>query len=134
MTKDYKELVVEAEKAVASVADPALKQIAFQKILDDLLNGSGPRPHTKDRDTKSKSTSRTAKKTSTRSGPTAYVEELIADEFFANKKSPSDVLTELADRGHHIEATDARVVLLRLCKAKKLRRKKENKTYLYSNW
>jgi hypothetical protein len=35
--QDYSEVVAQAEKAVASVKDPDLKKIAFQKILDDLL-------------------------------------------------------------------------------------------------
>ncbi len=33
----YAALVAQAERAVASVKDPSLKQIAFQKVLDDLL-------------------------------------------------------------------------------------------------
>ena len=37
---DYKELVAQAEKAVSCCSDPALKQIAFQKVLDDLLNST----------------------------------------------------------------------------------------------
>jgi hypothetical protein len=37
---DYKDLVAQAEKAVSSVSDPSLKQIAFQKVLDDLLKSS----------------------------------------------------------------------------------------------
>jgi hypothetical protein len=32
----YAELVAQAEKAVAGVADPELKRLAFQKVLDDL--------------------------------------------------------------------------------------------------
>jgi hypothetical protein len=33
---EYAELVAQAEKSVASVTDPELKRIAFQKVLDDL--------------------------------------------------------------------------------------------------
>jgi hypothetical protein len=41
MTKsDYKDLVAQAEEAVRSVSDPGLKQIAFQKVLDDLLKAN----------------------------------------------------------------------------------------------
>lgn len=40
MATNYKDLVVQAEKAVNSVSDPSLKQIAFQKVLDDLLKSS----------------------------------------------------------------------------------------------
>jgi len=36
----YAALVAQAEKAVASVKDPSLKQIAFQKVLDDLLSAN----------------------------------------------------------------------------------------------
>ena len=39
----YAALVAQAEKAVASVKDPSLKQIAFQKVLDDLLGANTSR-------------------------------------------------------------------------------------------
>jgi predicted transcriptional regulator len=64
----------------------------------------------------------------------AYVEELIDENFFKTKKSSPQVLSELANQGHHISPSDAAVALLRLCKAKRLRRQKDGKTYMYSNW
>ena len=36
----YAELVAQAETAVAAVKDEALKRIAFQRVLDDLLGRS----------------------------------------------------------------------------------------------
>lgn len=132
-TVDYKELVAQAEKAVASVSDPALKQIAFQKVLDNLLTNYAEQPNTKPSNRKLKPTNRSTAARA-KKGPRAYIEDLIEDNFFKTKRSLVQVLAELADRGHHIKASDAGVVLLRLCKGKVLRRKKEDKTYLYSNW
>jgi hypothetical protein len=130
--KDYKELVATAEKSVAAVVDPALKQIAFQKILDDLLR-SRLDADKKHGDVKTSKESPTSSKRA-KSGPMAYIDSLISDGFFASRRTSADVLQELANQGHHISTSDAGVVLLRLCKAKKLRRKKEGKNYLYSNW
>lgn len=129
---DYKDLVVQAEKAVASVSDPALKQIAFQKILDDLLSNREGKPQSKT--SPKKDAGHAGTKTKTKRGPKAYVEELVDEGFFNSRRAAGDVLKELADRGHHISSTDVAVTLLRLCKSKQLRRKKDEKTYLYSNW
>jgi hypothetical protein len=130
---DYKELVAQAERAVAAVSDPALKQIAFQKVLDDLLTNGTPQAEEKPPTRKTIPT-KTSTATKTKRGPRAYIGDLIEDGFFNSRKSLVQVLAELADRGHHIKASDAGVVLLRFCKAKVLRRKKEGKAYLYSNW
>jgi hypothetical protein len=89
----YKNLVSEAEKAVASVSDPALKQIAFQKVLDDLLSTSReaenntPAARSKNR----KSSKPASKAAKAKSGPTAYIQELIDDNFFKKPKLVSHV-------------------------------------------
>jgi hypothetical protein len=128
---DYKALVAQAEKAVDSVTDPALKQIAFQRVLDDLLQAdrSPDKPNIKPTRPKAASGAKRSK-----GGPKSHVEDLIEEGFFKNRKTSTQVLEELANQGHHLSASDAGVALLRLCKAKRLRRKKEGKTYLYSNW
>jgi hypothetical protein len=134
MARDYKEIVTQAEKAVASVSDPLLKQTAFQRVLDALLDAEGHgegarKPKSATRNTASKSN-----KKRSAGGPMAYVQELVEDSFFKNKKTAADVMTELANRAHHISGSDCAVTLLRLCKAKRLRRQKEGKAYIYSNW
>lgn len=140
---DYKELVAQAEKAVSSVSDPALKQIAFQKVLDDLLNSTQETEDTTAPATTRRRKARAAKprelRGAARGGPTQYIQELIGDNFFAKPKTISQIKAELGNRGHHIPITSLSGPLIRLCRAKVLRRHKsksqgEKNTYLYSVW
>lgn len=39
--KPYAELVTEAEDATRAIKDPALRYVAFERVLDDLLSGGG---------------------------------------------------------------------------------------------
>jgi hypothetical protein len=138
MAKAYKDLVAQAEKAVISVSDPSLKQIAFQKVLDDLLKSSqeddepakpikGAKPPVKKK--------RESLRGSARGGPTQYIQELIGDGFFKKPKTISEVKSELGNRGHHIAVNALSMPLIRLCKAKVLRRHKgANNTFQYSPW
>jgi hypothetical protein len=134
----YAALVAQAEKAVASVKDPSLKQIAFQKILDDLLS-------TGDQNTQTSSPKKVKKvraeklRGSARSGPTQYIQELIGDGFFKKPKTISEVKAELGNRGHHIALTSLSGPLQNLCKARVLRRNKaksagKRHTFVYSMW
>lgn len=138
MAKSYKDLVAQAEKAVSSVSDPSLKQIAFQKVLDDLLKSSQedeePAKPAKGAKAPAKKKSESLRG-SARGGPTQYIQELIGDGFFKKPKTISEVKSELGNRGHHIAITGLSTPLIRLCKAKVLRRHKgENNTFLYSPW
>ena len=134
----YAALVAQAEKAVASVKDPSLKQIAFQKILDDLLSAnnqdSQPSPARKRRKEQPQKIRGRA-----RGGPTQYIQELIGDNFFKKPKTISEVKAELGNRGHHIAMTSLSGPLQNLCKAKVLRRQKlkaadKRQTFAYSVW
>jgi hypothetical protein len=136
---DYKDLVAQAEKAVSSVSDPSLKQIAFQKVLDDLLKSSRedeePVSPFQGRPKSRVKKKRESLRGSKRGGPTQYIQELIGDGFFKKPKTISEVKAELGNRGHHIAITGLSTPLIRLCKAKVLRRHKgENNTFLYSPW
>ncbi len=139
MAKDnYEQLVKQAEKAVNSVSDPSLKQIAFQKVLDDLLS---TKQDNEESNAPAKRRKVSAKKRrenlrgAARGGPTQYLQELLGDGFFKRPKTISEVKAELGNRGHHIAITGLSTPLMRLCKAKVLRRHKgENNTYLYSPW
>jgi membrane protein involved in colicin uptake len=136
-SQDYSEVVARAEKAVASVKDPELKKIAFQKVLDDLLGSSSEAKHTNIRSTKRP---REARKTSggatSKAGPKAYIEDLIEDGFFKKPKPISEVKTALENLGHHIPVTSLSGPLQKLCQQKRLRRQKhtESGTYTYSEW
>jgi hypothetical protein len=132
---DYPKLVDQAEKAVASVKDPELKRIAFQKVLDDLLQSSLP---TEARGAKPKSTPRSKAKPTRKAkgGPKVYLDELVADEFFKKPKTITQVKAELENRGHHIPTTSLSGPLQRLCQQKILRRQKtkdSSNTFAYSD-
>jgi hypothetical protein len=136
---NYADLVKQAEKAVASVKDPELRRVAFEKVLDDLLaigSGSKEVPH-------KKSTGKTAPKAqpnrNARGGPTAYIQELADDGFFKKRKTIAEIKAELENRGHHIPLTSLSGPLQNLCKGKVLRRQKTSepgsrRTYSYSEW
>jgi predicted transcriptional regulator len=61
---------------------------------------------------------------------------LIGDGFFEKPKTISEVKSELGNRGHHMSMSAIAVPLMRLCRAKVLRRQKssEKNTYEYSAW
>jgi hypothetical protein len=137
----YAALVAQAERAVASVKDPSLKQIAFQKVLDDLLsaNDAGSQPSRKPTKSPKTKTGKSKVRGSARGGPTQYIQELIGDNFFKKPKTISEVKSELGNRGHHIALTSLSGPLQNLCKAKVLRRQKakvgdKRQTFLYSVW
>lgn len=138
---DYAQMIKEAERAVAPVKDPELKRIAFEKILDSLLE----KPH---RESSARSTTarRATKGTKEvqgqerrrRGGPQGYIEEMIGEKFFAKPKTLGEVKAELGNRGHHIPLTHLSGPMQRLCQRKKLRRQKtadgKKQIFTYSNW
>ncbi len=136
MTKPYSELVTQAEKAVAAVKDAELRRVAFERVLNDLLGGADdvqrPKPRAKGKSAKDASSSPKAKR---RGGPQAYVEAMVADDFFKKPKTISEVKAELENRGHHIPLTSLSGPMQKLCHKKILRRQKpDGKTFSYSNW
>jgi hypothetical protein len=136
----YAALVAQAEKAVASVKDPSLKQIAFQKVLDDLLGANEPERPSPSRPAATRKSPKPQKiRGSARGGPTQYIQELIGDNFFRKLKTISEVKAELGNRGHHIALTSLSGPLQNLCKARVLRRQKlkasgKRQTFAYSIW
>lgn len=136
---DYAEVVSQAERAVASVKDPELRRIAFQKVLDDLLGGSVAPGVRASGPARKKSASQTGQKKASRTGTQAYVEELVSDDFFKKQKTIAHVKAELENRGHHIPLTSLSGPLQKLCQRKKLRRQRiktsdKKQTFAYSNW
>jgi membrane protein involved in colicin uptake len=147
MNKSYSELVAQAESAVSAVKDAELRRVAFEKILDDLLASSsaGAQEAKANQGTTSAGRRRPKAKIvgseskSARGGTSAYIEELIDENFFSKPKTISEVKAELGNRGHHIPLTSLSGPLQRLCQKKKLRRQKtdgegKKKAFAYSNW
>jgi hypothetical protein len=144
---NYEDLVKQAEQAVGPVKDPELRRIAFEKILDALLESPTRERHaqTTTRRTKTKKADVTGARDTQiankkRRGTAGYVEELIDEQFFAKPKTITAVKAELANRGHHIPLTALSGPLQRLCQRKRLRREKApsadggKKAFAYSNW
>ena len=144
-TEGYTALVAEAEAAVASVKDPELRRVAFEKILETLLDqGSAGSPQEgtklKKRQPR-KMAARSGKKMTAPKGPKARVVELIDEGFFKQQRTIADVKAELANRGHHIALTSLSGPLQSLTQERRLRRQKTTgsrkdakSTYVYSNW
>lgn len=136
---NYSELVAQAEKAVAGVKDPELKRIAFQKVLDDLMGASESSSTRKSARQKKQPTTVSKTKRSAKSGPQAYVDELVDEGFFKKPKTIAHLKAELENRGHHIPLTSLSGPLQKLCQRKILRRQKvktsgKKQTFAYSEW
>jgi len=143
----YAEIVAEADAAVASLKDPELRSIAFEKVLTKLIDqdSTGPgapgpthpelqRPKGAGADTK-------ARPKPKRAGPRANVEELIDEGFFAEQRTIATIRAELAHRGRHIPLTSLSGPLQALVQERRLRRQKigvgekaSKRTYAYSIW
>jgi hypothetical protein len=132
-TDHLKEAVEQAETAVASLKDPELRKAAFEKVLEKLLGvESGPGREPKQQRRGAPSPRRRG--STGRSGPQANVEELIDAGFFQKPKQFKSIMEELAARGHHLPRTTLAPTLVNLCRAKKLRRRKVDGAWEYSNW
>lgn len=137
----YENMVIEAEKAVGSVKDPELKRVAFEKVLETLLaslNTEGEKHEPISQAVRSEKKLDHSKIAARRSGPKAYLEELIEENYFHKPKTIAETRAELGNRGHHIPVTTLSGPLQSLCKSKKLRRQKMNgngkNVYSYTNW
>jgi hypothetical protein len=134
--QNYSEVVARAEKAVASVKDPNLKRIAFQRILDDLLGSSGAKDANGPVTRIARERKKPKGKAVIKGGPKAYIEELIDDGFVKKPRTISEVKEALANQGHHIPITSLSGPLQKLCQQKRLRRQKDAQSgnYTYSEW
>lgn len=137
MGKQYAELVKQAENAVVAVKDAELRRVAFERVLNDLLDSGsdvGAERRTRAAFSPAKKAA-TPPKTKKRGGPQAYVEEMVDDGFFKKPKTISAVKAELENRGHHIPLTSLSGPMQKLCQKRTLRRQKaDGKTFSYSNW
>ena len=136
----FSEIVEEAEHSVAGVKDPELRRIAYQKILESLMEGrsgrSAPAAGRAAHGSQARAAKPPAKK---RRGPSGYIQELIDEGFFKKPKTIANVKAELENRGHHIPITSMSGPLQTLCQRRLLRRSRakgatNKKQYSYSNW
>lgn len=117
------QIVLEAEKAVREIADADLKKIAFDRVLEHLLQNSLPKPVEDNKKPKASKT-KTEKISSSKPGPKAWIRELVDDGFFKDPKTNSLIRAALDERGHILNASDLTQPLASLVDEKFLRRKK----------
>jgi len=125
----YAAIAAEAVEAVASVKDPELRRVAFEKILATLLDRRIPARGTRQgkslRSAENEQSNRTDRQVKKhKGGPKAFIEELIGDDFFKKQRTIADVKAELANRGHHIPLTSLSGPLQSLTQDRRLRRQK----------
>jgi hypothetical protein len=142
--KDFAEIVKQAEQAVKGVADPELRRVAFDKILNALLEGSTLQTGSRKRTSSTITSTSTGKvKPKKVHGPKGHIRELADEGFFGKPKSIAQVKAELENRGHHIPITSLSAPLQSLCQEKILRRQrtkvkaksgKDKETFMYSEW
>lgn len=135
---ELSKLVIKAQESVSDVKDKELKKIAFEKILDHLLNHQTEVVNPKV-DFKKNVTSKIKNKTQKKKlGTMAYIQDLVDDNFFSEPRLLSEVQEELRNRGHHIVVTSLSSPMQKLTKSKVLRRQKSKgegkSTFTYSNW
>lgn len=141
MSLDFHSIIQKAEHAVQGVKDPALKAVAFGKVIDALVAGESPevagvapRSVRREKRVKLRGASGGARKL----GTVGLLEELVGQDYFRSQRSLSDVKKELANGGHHVPLTSLSGPMQALCKKRVLRREKKTvgnkQTYVYSNW
>jgi hypothetical protein len=134
MSTDFQSIIKEAEQAVQLVKDPALKAVAFGKVIEALIGHDGSPSLRPRRLQRRHGVAQAGKK----SGTSGVLQELVDQEFFKSQRSLSDIKTELANGGHHVPITSLSGPMQALCKRRILRREKKTignkQTYVYSNW
>lgn len=136
--------ITQATVSTSHVKDDALRKIAFERVLEYLLKiralgNGGPEDGLLSKRVKASSSKHepvrvtTNKKTS---GPRSWLGELIDENFFSKPKSMKDILSELKNRSHHLEAPDLTLSLEYFCHEKKLRRlpKEKGKRLQWVKW
>lgn len=125
LTTELVQIVNEAEKAVSNIGDKELKQIAFDRILQHLLQIGLPKSEDKVKKVSSKAVvAKIDKNSSAKPGPKNWIQELVDDGFFQAPKASSDIRAALDERGHILSAHDLTGPLALLVNEKILRRKK----------
>jgi hypothetical protein len=142
----YGPMLAEAEAAVSSLKDPVLRRIAFGRILGKLLReGVSPRASRKRVPSRSRVVpavrAREVGLGPSRTGPKAYIAELVGEGYFKKQRTIGEVRVELGNRGHHIALTSLSGPLQALTRERRLRRQKATTNgekgkpiYAYSEW
>lgn len=120
---DFAQIILDAEQAVGNIADSELKKIAFDRVLERLLQIGFLKSGEETQKAKS-SKNKNDKDNSSKPGPKTWVRELVDEDFFTTPRTNGAIRLALDERGHILKATDLTNPLDGLVKEKVLRRKK----------
>lgn len=123
LTTELTQIVSEAEKAVSNLADSELKQLAFDRILEHLLQTGLPKSVEEPKKVKV-SKPKPEKVSSSKLGPKTWIQELADEDFFKSPRAINAIRDALDERGHILSAQDLTRPLASLVNEKALRRKK----------
>jgi len=125
LSEKLQEIISEAEAITSEITDPEIRRVAFDRVLQYLLqnNYSTDLPK-KTTDNKIKVKVKAKKDSTAKAGTKTWLEELIEEDFFKNPTSSKNILEALDERGHILKSTDITFALALLVKEKKLRRRK----------
>ena len=112
------EVLKEAEKAVSAISDAEMRRVAFDRVLEHLLKKNPAKEHTEDKPPEKqqhKASEKTSKvKKKVRTGPTSWLQDLVAKGFFASPKSIREIREELDKKGHPVKSPDLTLPLKNL--------------------
>lgn len=120
---DLTQIILDAEQAASNVADSELKKIAFDRVLERLLQ-TGNLKVREELQRVDSSQTKNGKDNSSKPGPKTWLRELVDDDLFKTPRTNSAIRAALDERGHILEATDLTRPLESLVQEKVLRRKK----------
>src|SRR3954447_14862190 len=90
--RNYQPKISAAEAAVAGMADPQLRQVAFAKILERLLAEAEPARRADATSKRGEVGDRKQRRVAAgRGGPIAHIEELVGEQFFREPKTLGEV-------------------------------------------
>jgi hypothetical protein len=125
-----------AEKAVAAVKDPRLREIAFGRILDHLLASKNPslpqtKPVANEKHSSEGKIEKTVSDEKSRSGPTGGLRALIDAGKLDTPLAASEIIDCLKQEGRHYARPSVMMGLLSLVRERVLSRMKEKED---KNW
>lgn len=106
-----------------------------EEVAQLLAKVSSPLPGTRSgrqaRPAAAKASPVSAARARTRKGPTGHILDLRDENFFKTRRSLPDIQKKLEEKGHIYAQSSLSPVLVRLVRARELRRIKEKKGWIY---
>jgi len=127
----------DAEEIVRSVKEPALRKVAYERVFARLLEEAAVPPQNAER-SQSRPPDPEARKRKAKSGPMAWLTDMVTEGFFKKPKTAPEILAKLRESDHHLEYSAITGQLHSLCVQHILRRvsapRGEAKRATWVNW